>query len=200
VLGRHGDADLALAEVALRLRGTSAVAAVGRLRPLEGHREHLDISAGVDAHGGHSYPSRPPSGACWWVGHPLPALAATLLVAAAAAPLRSTGSAASLHSHHCTLDAQTVTSSLVGCTLPDWWAGRMLFGSPARTYGSPVAGGHSWDVETPSAAVRAGGSVPRRTKQACWLPWIRPYTPDGGELGRAERWVPCGGGSGSWRL
>ena len=82
--GRHGDAELALAEVALHLWGTSAVAAVGRLRPLEGLREHLDISAGVDAGGEHSYPPLPPWGACWWVGRPLVALAATLSVAAAA--------------------------------------------------------------------------------------------------------------------
>lgn len=100
---RHGDAELALAGVALHLWGTSAVAAVGRFRPLEGLREPLDISAGVDVHGGYSYPSPPPWGACWWVERPSVVVAATL--SAAAAARLSTGSAASLRSHHCTLDA-----------------------------------------------------------------------------------------------
>lgn len=77
----------------------------------------------------------------------------------------------------------------------------MLFAPPAGTYGPPVAGEHSWGVEPPSAAAAgAGGSVLWCMKKPCWLPWIRPYTLDGGELGRAERWVSCGWRSDSWGL
>lgn len=95
-----------------------------------------------------------------------------------------------------------MSSSLAGCTLADcpWWAGRTLFGRPAGRHGPPLAGGHSRHVKTPSAAAGAGGSVLACTRKACWLPWMHPYTPDGGELGMVERWLSCGGSSDSLRL